>query len=114
MLDAQMRQACPWAGRRHDPRGAPDLRRLTAIHLAASFGRVKVMTSAIGIQAQRQAVPPEYFQQRPERRMSAIQIAFRGALASVTEPGRRAARSLMEAADLSDQAKHEVDLAAQT
>ena len=60
MLDAQMRQR------------APDLRRLTAIHLAASFGRVKVMTSAIGIQAQRQAVPPEYFQQRPERRIRAF------------------------------------------
>jgi hypothetical protein len=60
MLDPQMRQR------------APDLRRLAAIHLAASFGRVKVMTAAIGIQAQRQAIPAEHFQQRLERRTRAF------------------------------------------
>ena len=35
MLDPQMRQR------------APDLRRLAAIHLAAGFGRVKVMASSL-------------------------------------------------------------------
>ena len=53
MLDAQMRQR------------APDLRRLATIHLAARFGRVKVMAAAIGIQAQRQAVLAEHLQQAP-------------------------------------------------
>jgi hypothetical protein len=43
--------------------------------------------------------------------MANLQISFHGALASVTEPGRRAARSLLDAADLLDQAEHEVDLA---
>ena len=51
---------------------APDLRRLAAIHLAAGFGRVKVMTAAIGIQAQRQAIPTEHLQQRLERRIRAF------------------------------------------
>jgi hypothetical protein len=60
MLDPQMRQR------------APDLRRLAAIHLAAGFSRVKVMTAAIGIKAQRQAATPEYFQQGPERRNRAF------------------------------------------
>jgi hypothetical protein len=46
MFDGQMRQR------------TPDLGRLAAGHLAASFGRVEVMTAAIGIKAQRQAVPP--------------------------------------------------------
>jgi hypothetical protein len=50
----------------------PDLRRLAAGHLATGFGRVKVMTAAIGIQAQRQAVTHKYFQQRPERRIRAF------------------------------------------
>jgi hypothetical protein len=54
MLDAQMRQC------------ASDLGGLAAIDLAADFGCVKVVTAAIGIQAQRQAVPPEDFQQGPE------------------------------------------------
>jgi len=53
MLDAQMRQR------------TPDLGRLAAIHLAAGFGCVKVMTSAISIKAQRQAVPGEHFQAAP-------------------------------------------------
>jgi hypothetical protein len=55
MFDGQMRQR------------TPDLGRLAAGHLAASFGRVEVMTAAIGIKAQRQAVPPEHLQQRQER-----------------------------------------------
>jgi hypothetical protein len=60
MLDAQVCQR------------APDLGRLTAIHLAANFNCVKVMTSAIGIKAQRQAMPAEHLRQRPERRVRAF------------------------------------------
>ena len=40
--------------------------------LPPTSGCVKVMTSAIGIEAQRQTVPPEYLQQRPERRIRAF------------------------------------------
>jgi hypothetical protein len=54
MLNAQMRQR------------ATDLGQLAAIHLAAGFGCVKVMTAAIRIQTQRQAISAKHLQQRPE------------------------------------------------
>jgi hypothetical protein len=41
--------------------------------------------------------------------MANIQMSFHGALASVTEPGRRAANSLIDAMDLVDQAADEMD-----
>ena len=44
MLDAQLRER------------PPDLGRMTPIDLAASFGGVKVMRPAIGVEAHRQAV----------------------------------------------------------
>jgi hypothetical protein len=47
-------------------RRASNLGRLAAIHLAASFGRVKVLTAAIRVQAQRQAVSAEHLQQRQQ------------------------------------------------
>jgi hypothetical protein len=46
--------------------------------------------------------------------MARIQVSFHGALASVTEPGRRAASALLDAANLMDDAEREVDLATES
>jgi hypothetical protein len=43
--------------------------------------------------------------------MGRIQVGYRGAWASVTEPGRRTANVLLEAANLLDEAESELDLA---
>ena len=43
--------------------------------------------------------------------MARIQVSFHGAFASITEPGRRAALVLLDAANLLDKAESEVDMA---
>jgi len=46
--------------------------------------------------------------------MARIQVSFHGAFASITEPGRRAALALLDAANLLDKAESEVNLATET
>jgi hypothetical protein len=46
--------------------------------------------------------------------MARIQVSFHGALAMITEPGRRAALALLDAANLLDEVEHEVDLATES
>ncbi len=56
----------------------PDLGRMAAIDLAASFRGVKVMRPAIGVEAHRQAVLREHLLERPEGRGRALLLDEKG------------------------------------